>query len=102
MADSDNSAGVGLPTSLTIEDALSNPIGTFSVTNPAGSETTVPVTISGLNFDSTGARVTINRAHQWTMFTEASFIPEPQTTALGVAGLALGVAGLRRWRQKDR
>jgi len=93
LADSDGSAGVGLPSHINLSTT-----GGFSqnfvVTNPAGSGSTVPLAMSGLGITTDNITLTAARAHEWTMATEVEFyapIPEPGSfllAALGLVGLA--------------
>ncbi len=106
FADSDGSAGVGMPVAVTI----TTPGGfsqAFPVTNPAGSGSTVPVTFSGFNLNTNSVTVTLTRdpgvnndpeligakVFSWTMVSEVRFftpVPEPSTAMLaGLAALCL-------------
>lgn len=86
FADSEGSAGVGLPTSVGIFENGVIDLGDFAVTNPAGSGTTVPITINGLNTTGNSFRIEATRDFQWTMLSEVQFegavVPEPSTYAL--------------------
>lgn len=99
-ADSNQNAGVALPSSIRLrtDDGFDQ---SFPVTDPAGAGTTVPIVISGLNLATDNIRITATQASSWTMFTElqvdASPIPEPSSLFLSLsagAGLLL-----RRRRQ---
>jgi len=76
-ADSDNASGVGLPTQITV----STPVGysrTFSVTNPAGSGSTVELTLGGINTVSDRFNISATRGSQWTMFSEIELRGTPE------------------------
>lgn len=96
-ADSDNSAGVGLPSSFIVSTS-GGFSKTYSVTNPAGSGTTVPIILSGFDVTSDNFTVSAIRDSQWTMFSEVEFYSTssvPTPAGLGLVGLvALGI--LRR------
>ncbi|MDP0498924.1 MAG: PEP-CTERM sorting domain-containing protein [Verrucomicrobiota bacterium JB022] len=98
FADSDNAAGVGMPSTVTISDGADFS-QTFNVTNPSGSGSTVATTFSGFYVLSDTLSVSFTRNSQWTMLSEVSFaaIPEPSTYAMG-AGVA--VLGLAFWRRR--
>jgi len=49
------------------------------------------MTVSEWAYDSTGASIEVG---------QTSAIPEPASVAAGLGLLALGAAGLRRWRQQ--
>ena len=60
------------------------------------SATGTPATIVGYAYDNSGASIVVGA-------TGLSAIPEPGTNAaLGLGALALGAAGVRRWRQNRR
>ena len=101
LADSEGSAGVGLPGSVTLSDA-----GGFSqnflLDNPPGNGSTVPFTFDGFEVTTATFAVTLNRDYQWTMASEVQFfdtaaIPEPSSAALMLGAVALaGATGGRR------
>ena len=98
LADSENSAGVGLPTmiNLSTSDGFSQD---FVVENPPGSGTTVPLAMSGLYLLTDHVTLTATRGHEWTMATELEFyayIPEPSTAVLLILGLACMLGCVRR------
>ena len=111
FADSDGSAGVGMPVTM----QLTTPGGfnqSFSVANPAGAGNTVPVTASGFNITTNSLTLTLTRdpgfnadpnlvgpkVYSWTMVSEVKFftpVPEPSIALL--AGLStLGLVARRR------
>ena len=60
------------------------------------SATGTPATILGYAYDNSGASIVVGQ-------TGLSAVPEPGTNAaLGLGALALGAAGVRRWRQNRR
>lgn len=85
-SDSDNAAGVELPTTITLTDPNSSFTQTYNVVNPTGNGYILPITISGLNVTTDQMQVSFTRRRQWTMFTEVSFesIPEPSVSALAL------------------
>ncbi len=77
-ADSDNASGVGLPTQITV----STPVGysrTFSVTNPAGSGSTVELALGGINTVSDRFNISATRGSEWTMFSEIELRGTPES-----------------------
>lgn len=106
LADSDGSAGVGVPSSVT----LSTPGGfsqNFLVSNPPGNGSTVAFTFTGFEVTTDTFAVQLNRAHQRTMASEMQFfdtasIPEPSSAAFlfGALGLAGATGGRRRPRRR--
>ncbi len=109
-ADSDGNAGVGLPESIRVISGGFDQV--FPVTNPAGSGTMIPITIGGLNLNTTSVQLDIARdtaldnpfccggTYEWTMVSEVQFegsvIPEPSTGLL----LGLGPIGLIARRRR--
>ena len=71
-ADSDNSAGVGLPSQITVS-TTEGYNRSFSITNPAGSGNTVELSLKDINTLSDRFVVTATRGSQWTMFSEVQF-----------------------------
>lgn len=89
-ADSDNSAGVGLPGSITITaDGISK---TFNVTNPSGSGTTVVLSLTGFFIKSSSITITISRAYEFTMLTEVEFFG-PTSNTVSISSLTDFFAG---------
>jgi hypothetical protein len=91
LADSDGVSGVGLPSEITLSTS-GGFSQSYSVTNPAGNGSTIPVTISDLNLNTDNLRIQATRVNQWTMISEVSVasVPEPSSTALlGLGGLSL-------------
>ncbi len=72
LADSENTAGVGLPTTINLSttDGYSQD---FVVINPSGSGSTVPLAMSGLGLTTDNITLTVTRGHEWTMATEVEF-----------------------------
>lgn len=97
-ADSDSSAGVGLPLSIVVRTPDSSFTRTFPITNPSGNGTTVPLYLSGFSVTTSALIVEVERDHQWTMLSEVQFssVPEPSSFALG--GVMLVGTLLRRRR----
>lgn len=101
FADSDGSAGVGMPSSVTLFDGVS--FGqTFPVIDPVGAGSTVETVFSGFEITTDTLYFTFTRSHEWTMLSEVQFfapgaIPEPSAfaTFAGFAALA-GALGRRR------
>lgn len=101
MADSDGSAGVVLPGQVRLIDGAAQSIGTFDVTNPAGSGTTVPIVISGFTSITDSIRVELLNGNnaQWSMLTEVEFAAVPEFSSYALfAGLAMlgWVSGRRK------
>lgn len=92
--DSDGSGGVNAPASVLVDGNL------FSIDEPAGS---APFAFAaGIMFSGTELSVTVNRRGEWVFLSEVEFnavaVPEPQTYALMLAGLAAVGAVVRRKR----
>lgn len=98
-ADSDGSAGVGLPSSIVIRTPDNLFSRTFPIANPAGNGSTVQLILSGFSVNTSSLIVEANRANQWTMLSEVEFssIPEPTSSALW--GLAVAGCLIRRKRE---
>lgn len=98
FADSDGSAGVNMPTSVTIRNADSSFSHTESITNPAGSGDMVGVTLSGFEVAADSLIVESTRGGQWTMISEVSFtaVPEPSALLISVFGTMIGLSTRRR------
>jgi hypothetical protein len=100
-ADSDGAAGVYLPTAITLTAGAFSQ--SFTVLNPAGAGTVVPIVLDGFEVTASSMQVFAQRdtvGNNWTMLSEVEFsaIPEPSTYALGGGLLALAAAFLRRRR----
>lgn len=102
LADSEGSAGVGLPDSVTLSTA-GGFFQNFLLDNPPGNGSTVPFTFGGFEVTTATFAVTLNRDYQWTMASEVQFfdtpaIPEPSSTALllGASAFAAVTLGRRR------
>jgi hypothetical protein len=108
FADSDNSAGVGVPNSVTLFNTGLGFSETFSITNPPGNGSTVEFIFTGFEVTTNQLRFTFDAAKQWTMLSEiqvfdTSSIPEPSTYAVALGGFALvAAAGSRRRRASRR
>lgn len=104
FADSDGVAGVDIPDSIKIYENGITDLGDFSLTNPSGSGTTVPLTVNGLNAFGSSIRIELNRDTQWTMLSEVQFdgavVPEPSTYAAILGVLAVGYTIRRRCKGK--
>lgn len=103
FADSDGSAGVGVPGSVTLSDGGSF-LQNFPITDPAGNGSTVAFTFTGFATTTDTLAVTFHRDYQWTMASEVQFfdtsaIPEPSSFAMAVGAAALG-CGLGRRRPR--
>jgi hypothetical protein len=98
IADSNNSAGVGIPKKITIRTPDSTFLQTFSIIDPPGSGATVPITLTGFSVVTSDLIVEAERNFFWTMFSEVQFdsVPEPSIVALFIPCLAF--VGLRRRR----
>ena len=84
-ADSDGSAGVALPSSITLStsDGFSK---TFTVSNPSGSGNSVSINLQGFCIITNNITVTVNRdaSQHWTMISEVQvFGPGSSTLNLG-------------------
>ncbi len=106
FADSDDAAGVSLPATVTLGDGASFS-QVFTVTNPAGSGTTVQSVFNGfsLTTNTLTLRFTLGTAQQWTMLSEVhafgtAAVPEPASTGLVLGAAALGLVATRRRRTR--
>lgn len=97
-ADSDGSAGVGLPKNITLRTPDHSFSQTFSITNPSGNGYTVPLFLSGFSVNTSSLIVEAERNHSWTMFSEIQFDSVPEVSSLALVGLA-GVGFLARRRR---
>ncbi|MGJ8698071.1 MAG: PEP-CTERM sorting domain-containing protein [Verrucomicrobiaceae bacterium] len=89
IADSDGSAGVGLPSTVTVRTPDSSFSRTVNVINPPGAGSTVPITIDGFEVTTNSLVVEMARVHSWTMLSEVTFAtPEPSSAALTLLGAA--------------
>ena len=102
FADSNGSAGVGMPASVTLSDGASFS-QTFSVADPAGGGGTVESVFGGFSVSTTSLQVSFVRSYEWTMISEVQFfspaaVPEPSSfaTAAGLAALGGGLVRRRR------
>lgn len=100
-ADSDGSAGVGLPATITLSTAGETFTQTFTVTNPAGNGTTVPLTFEGFSVTTDQLTVSFARATQWTMFSEVTFSSVPEPAHVGAA-LGAGALAVLVWMRRRR
>jgi hypothetical protein len=99
FADSDGSAGVAMPSAVTLSTS-GGYSQSFPVVDPPGYGATVPVTISGLNISTNNLTLTASATQTWTMLSEVRFfareVPEP-------AGLMLSVVSIlaaTMWRSR--
>lgn len=104
FADSDGHAGVYLPSSLTLSVPGGGFSQVFSVTNPDGNGSTVPLTFGGFEITTDEIRLSAVNPFNWVMISEVSFsgtpVPEPANAA-GLAGVFASLwalAGRRRAR----
>lgn len=94
FADSNGSAGVGVPESIRVTTSGGFD-QTFPVTNPAGGGTTAPIAISGLSLETDNVTLDIARntgvnpdaccsGYSWTMLSEVQFLtpPDPNQQSL--------------------
>ncbi len=98
-ADSEGAAGVALPTTITLRTIDSAFLRTFTVVNPAGSGSTVPLIFDGFTVNASSLIVEATRpSSNWIMFSEVRFnsIPEPSSFIGAMLGCCL--AFLRRKR----
>lgn len=100
MVDSDNAAGVGLPSTVALSTADGLFSQTYNIPNPTGAGVIRPITISNLGLTTDNLIVTATRVNQWTMFSEVTFsdtstVPEPSSAILALIGCT---AILRRKR----
>jgi hypothetical protein len=107
-ADSDGFAGVYLPLTLTIRTPDSSFSLTHTVVNPAGNGSTVPIDITGFSVRTNALILQAARGGEpdlgeWAMFSEVRFttapVPEPSTTALAFAGIAVAAWRIRSARR---
>jgi hypothetical protein len=98
-ADSDGSAGVGLPSSIVIRTPDSSFMRTFSIVNPAGNGSTVPLVLGGFSVNTSTLIVEAQRDQQWTMLSEVEFSSVPEPSSLTFAGMVIVGALLRRKRR---
>lgn len=99
MADSDGSAGVALPSDVTISTAEGFS-QTFAITNPATTGEIAHFDLNGFSINTNNVTISATRVDQWAMISEVEFntesVPEPSSLAfLGLGSLAL----LRRKRK---
>lgn len=97
-ADSNNGAGVGLPSNILLRSLDNTLIQSFSITDPPGSGSTVPLVLSGFSVNASSLIVEIVRDYEWTMLSEVQFSSVPEASTVTVAGL-LGVAAIHRRRR---
>jgi autotransporter-associated beta strand protein len=86
VADSDGSAGVGVPSSVTISAGGTSK--TISVSNPAGSGTTVSLNLTGFFLYDDTISLTVNGnypTYVWTMLSEVEFYG-PSSGRLSITG----------------
>lgn len=95
-ADSDDSAGVGVPSSVTIRTADNSFTRTFAITDPPGTGSTVPFTFSGFSVTASELIVSAERNFQWTMLSEVQFETIPEPTSLLLLSLATLTCFIRR------
>lgn len=101
-ADSNGSAGVRLPDTITVRTPDNSFSQTFSITDPAGSGSVASLELTGFETTTNALVIEPRRADnavndEWIMLTEVSFdtVPEPSSALLlGIASLGL----LRRRR----
>lgn len=96
-ADSDGYAGVGLPSSI----LLTAPGGfsqSFSIYNPLGNGSTIPLILGGFEFTASSFTVTATPVHTWTMLSEVQAFSTPEPAALGLM-LTGGTVLLNRRRR---
>lgn len=98
-ADSDGAAGVALPTSIRLRILDMSFDQTFSVTDPAGNGSTVPLAFSGFSVTTSSLVVEAARAGQWTMLSEVTFGTIPEPSSVGLAMMGVGALLCRRTRR---
>jgi hypothetical protein len=99
FADSNGSAGVAMPSAVTLSTS-GGYSQSFPIVDPPGYGVTVPVTISGLNISTNNLTLTASATQTWSMLSEVRFfardVPEP-------AGLMLSVVSIlaaTMWRSR--
>ncbi|MDP0494686.1 MAG: hypothetical protein Q7Q73_00630 [Verrucomicrobiota bacterium JB024] len=100
-ADSDGYAGVGVPATITLSTAGETFTQTFTVTNPAGNGTTVPLTFEGFSVTTDQLTVSFVRGYEWTMYSEVTFSSVPEPAHVGAA-LGTGVLAVLVWMRRRR
>lgn len=95
--DSNGSGGVSAPASVDVNGI------NFLISDPAGSAPFAFVA-NGLSFTGNDLAVTIHRSNAWVFLSEVEFnvtpVPEPETYAMLLAGLGLGLVGFAIRRRK--
>jgi hypothetical protein len=99
FADSDGSAGVAMPSAVTLSTS-GGYSQSFPVVDPPGYGLTVPVIISGLNISTNNLTLTASATQTWTMLSEVRFfareVPEPAGMVFAV--IVFGFAAICRFR----
>ncbi len=97
-ADSDGSAGVGLPSNILLRSLDNTLIQCFSITDPPGNGATVPLVLSGFSVTASSLIVEVQRNYQWTMLSDVQFSSVPEASTTTIVGL-LGVGAIFRRRR---
>jgi hypothetical protein len=101
FADSDGSAGVAMPSAVTLSTS-GGYSQSFPVVDPPGYGATVPVIISGLNISTNNLTLIATASQTWTMLSEVRFfardVPEPTGLALSAIAILAGTTLASRQR----
>lgn len=99
FADSDGSAGVAMPSAVTLSTS-GGYSQAFPVIDPPGNGATVPVLVTGLNLMTDNLTLVATGTQQWTMLSEVRFFEQvvPEPTGLMLGALALVSLAMSRFR----
>lgn len=98
VADSDGSAGVGVPANILLRSLDNTLIRSFSITDPLGNGGTVPLELTGFAVTASSLIVEVQRNFEWTMLSEVQFSSVPEPSSMSIFGLLFASLVLRRKR----